>query len=362
MKAEVAAALIFRNGRFFIGQRPPEKARGGLWEFVGGKQEPGESLAETLRRECREELNVEVQPGDIFCETAHEYEDLTVHLTLFCAQMTGEPTRKEHTAFRWITPEEIPYFSFCPADGEILEKIQREYGAPDPVGVIRRRLLEEREEAYRRFQAKLLPTLDESLVLGVRTPVLRRYAAELWKSGQAEPFLRALPHVYYEENNLHAFLLEKEKDFDIALARTESFLPYVDNWATCDQMNPKVFGKHLPVLHQKAEAWIRSSHPYTVRYGIGILMRYFLEDAFQYEDLALAASAQGGEYYINLMIAWYLATALVKQPQAAMDFLAEGRLSDWVKRKTVQKACESRKISPAQKNELRAWLKQEEEA
>lgn len=357
MRVEVAAALVFRNGRFLIGQRPPEKARGGLWEFVGGKKEPGESLPEALVRECREELDAPVRVGKIFCEVEHAYEDITVHLTLFHTELDGEAVQKEHTALRWITPEEIPDFAFCPADVEILEKIQKEYGAPASVGAIRRHLLTLRDASYQVFQSRLLPDLDDSLVIGVRTPLLRSYAREIFKNGQAEAFLQALPHVYFEENNLHAFLLEKERDFARALSQVDAFLPYVDNWATCDQMNPRVFRRNLPVLHQKAVEWIGSLHPYTVRYGIGVLMRYFLEDAFSYDDFALAASAQGDAYYVNMMIAWYFATALAKRPEETRAFLAEDRLSDWVRRKTVQKACESRRISDAQKEELRAWLK-----
>lgn len=343
---EVVAALIRDGERFFICQRPPQKARGLLWEFVGGKVEPGETKEQALVRECREELGITVAVGDIYMEVDHVYPDLTVHLTLFNASIAdGMPQKLEHNDLRWITPEEIPQFAFCPADVQILEKIQ--------VDRVRETLFSMRDEAYRAFNSALIPTVDADTVIGVRTPALRNYAKELSGTPMADAFLRALPHTYFEENALHGFLLERIRDRETVYAGLERFLPYVDNWAVCDLVNPKVLGKDLDALYAHILSLIASDRTYTVRYGVGMLMRYFLEDAFSPEHLALIASIRSEEYYVNMMIAWYFATALAKQEEATLPYLTERRLSPWIHRKAIQKAVESRRIS----EELKTFLK-----
>lgn len=218
---------------------------------------------------------------------------------------------------------------------------------------IRARLFALQDEGYRAFHSRLMPTVPPETVIGVRVPALRRLAKRLAGTPQAEAFLQELPHTYYEENNLHAFLLESIRDYDAALAATEKFLPYIDNWATCDSFCPKVFAKHkedlLPVLRR----WMASDHPYTVRYGMEMLMRYYLDEDFRPEHLAWAAAVHSGEYYINMMRAWYFATALAKQPEAALPWLTEQRLDVWTHNKTIQKAVESSRI-PA---ETKAFLR-----
>ena len=218
---------------------------------------------------------------------------------------------------------------------------------------IRARLFALQDEGYRAFHSRLMPTGPPETVIGVRVPALRRLAMRLAGTPQAEAFLRELPHTYYEENNLHAFLLESIRDYDAALAATEKFLPYIDNWATCDSFCPKVFAKHkedlLPVLRR----WMASDHPYTVRYGMEMLMRYYLDEDFRPEHLAWAAAVHSGEYYINMMRAWYFATALAKQPEAALPWLTARRLDVWTHNKTIQKAVESSRI-PA---ETKAFLR-----
>lgn len=216
------------------------------------------------------------------------------------------------------------------------------------------RLLALQDPGYQAFQSKLIPTLPPQRVIGVRTPILRQLARSLAGSPEAEEFCRALPHTYYEENNLHAFLLEREKDFDAALAGVEAFLPYVDNWATCDSMSPPVFKREKARLLPAIRRWLASDQTYTVRYGIGMLMQHYLDEEFRPEYPALVAAVRSEEYYIQMMIAWYFATALAKQPEAVWPYLAEGRLSPWVHNKTIQKACESRRITPGQKAALRA--------
>ena len=218
---------------------------------------------------------------------------------------------------------------------------------------IRARLFALQDEGYRAFHSRLMPTVPPETVIGVRVPALRRLAKRLAGTPQAEAFLQELPHIYYEENNLHAFLLESIRDYDAALAATEKFLPYIDNWATCDSFCPKVFAKHkedlLPVLRR----WMASDHPYTVRYGMEMLMRYYLDEDFRPEHLAWAAAVHSGKYYINMMRAWYFATALAKQPEAALPWLTARRLDVWTHNKTIQKAVESSRI-PA---ETKAFLR-----
>lgn len=210
-----------------------------------------------------------------------------------------------------------------------------------------------RDLKYKEFQAKLMPTVDPDTVIGVRTPELRKYAGELAGTPAAEAFLEELPHAYYEENNLHGFLLEKVKDYDRAMAYVEGFLPYIDNWATCDMVCPKVFGKHLPELLEKIRVWIRSGETYTVRFGLGMLMRFYLDGAFRPEYLELAAGVRSEEYYVNMMTAWYFATALAKQYRAALPYLQECRLDPWTHNKAIQKALESARVSPEHKAFLR---------
>lgn len=210
-----------------------------------------------------------------------------------------------------------------------------------------------RDEAYKKFNSALIPNIDPDRVIGVRTPALRALAKQLRGSQEARRFMERLPHRYYEENNLHAFLIEQIKDFDECMAETERFLPYVDNWATCDGFNPKVFKTRLPELLVKTGHWIKSDHVYTRRYAMGMLMRYFLDERFSPEYPEMVASAESGEYYIRMMQAWYFATALAKQWDAALPYLTENRLEKWVHNKTIQKAVESFRITAEQKQYLK---------
>ena len=222
------------------------------------------------------------------------------------------------------------------------------------VDAIRAQLFALQDKEYQIFHSRLMPTLLPETVIGVRVPLLRKLAKQLTDTPEAEAFVQDLPHFYYEENALHAFLLESVRDFGTALAATERFLPYVDNWAVCDSFSPKVFAQHKPELLTAIRRWLGSDQVYTVRYGIGMLMRYYLDDAFSPEYLAWAAAVHSEEYYVNMMIAWYLATALAKQWEAAIPYLEKRVLSDWVHRKTIQKAVESYRITPEQKVYLKS--------
>lgn len=209
------------------------------------------------------------------------------------------------------------------------------------------------DKEYQAFQSKLMPTVPPETVIGVRTPLLRKLARELAGTPQAEQFLQSLPHRYYEENNLHAFLLERIRDYDTALTETERFLPYINNWATCDCFCPKVFAKHKAELLVPIRRWLGSEDVYTVRYAMGLLMRYYLDEDFRPEYLAWVANIRSEEYYLNMMRAWYFATALAKQPEDALPWLTERRLDVWTHNKTIQKAVESFRVPAERKQQLR---------
>ena len=220
---------------------------------------------------------------------------------------------------------------------------------------IRQTLWSMQDEGYKAFQCKLMPTVSPDTVIGVRTPQLRDYAKALHKQGGLDAFFSCLPHGYYEENNLHAFLIEKIKDYDSCIQEVNRFLPYVDNWATCDTMRPKCFAKNPEALLSEVEKWLASGQVYTVRYGIGMLMAHFLDERFQEKYLRMVAEVQSEEYYINMMIAWYFATALAKQYESAVKYIEENRLPVWVHNKTIQKAVESYRITQEQKAYLRSF-------
>lgn len=218
---------------------------------------------------------------------------------------------------------------------------------------ITQKLFALQDETYQAFQSKLMPTVSPETIIGVRTPLLRKLAKELSGTDLAEAFLNSLPHGYYEENNLHAFLMENIRDYDRALAETEKFLPYIDNWATCDCFCPKVFAKHKEELLVSIRLWLDSDRLYTVRYAMGMLMRYYLDEAFQPEYLAWVTGVHSEEYYLNMMRAWFFATALAKQPEETLPWLTEQRLDAWTHNKTIQKAVESYRITPEMKQQLR---------
>ena len=219
---------------------------------------------------------------------------------------------------------------------------------------IRETLFSLRDEKFAAFQARLIPNVAPQRIIGVRTPALRKLAKTLRGSGEAEEFLKALPHDFFEENNLHAFLLCEMKDFDACVQAVEDFLPYVDNWATCDQMSPRVFRKNKQALLPYIRCWIASERCYTRRFGTGMLMSHFLNEDFREEYLRLVSDKRSEEYYVNMMIAWYFATALAKQYEAALPYLENRRLDPWVHNKTIQKAVESFRVSDEHKACLRA--------
>lgn len=219
---------------------------------------------------------------------------------------------------------------------------------------VQKKLFEMQDLEYRDFHSKLMPTVDKEKIIGVRTPELRKFAKAFAKSARSRDFIKELPHKYYEEDNLHGFIIEGIKDFDEAVKKVDVFLSYVDNWATCDMMSPKVFKKHLPELLEYVKVWIVSNETYRVRFAIGMLMKFYLDEAFEIEYFNMVEDVRSEEYYIKMMIAWYFATALAKQYDEAVKVLEEKRLDVWTHNKTIQKAVESYRITPEQKVYLRS--------
>ncbi len=218
---------------------------------------------------------------------------------------------------------------------------------------IRDRLFEMGDEKFRDFCVKLTPGMDRTTVIGVRTPELRALAKELSRNPDIKDFLAVLPHEYYEENNLHGFLLESIKDYDECVFEVNRFLPYVDNWATCDLISPRVFKKHTDRLLLEIRRWISSEHVFTARFGAEMLMRYYLDERFDPEYPELVSGLRSDEYYIKMMVAWYFATALAKQYDAVIPYIENRRLEKWTHNKTIQKAVESYRVT----DEHKAYLK-----
>ena len=213
------------------------------------------------------------------------------------------------------------------------------------------RLFDLQDAEYREFQRKLIPNIDPDTIIGVRTPELRRLAELM---GDCAWFMESLPHHYFEEYQVHSFLLGGGRDFEKTISQVDTFLPWVNNWATCDQLSPRVFRKHREKLLPHIRCWLKSVHPYTVRFAIEMLMVHYLDDDFAPEYPQMVASVVSEEYYVCMMQAWYFATALAKQYQAVLPYITEQCLEKWTHNKAIQKAVESNRITPGRK----AFLKQ----
>ena len=218
---------------------------------------------------------------------------------------------------------------------------------------IQKELFALQDKEYREFAVKLFPTVNPKSVIGVRTPPLRALAKRLLKECNTSEFLNALPHKYFDENQLHAFIISDIKDFDACINEVCRFLPFVDNWATCDQLSPKVFKKHNSELLPYIDKWIKSDKTYTVRFSIGMLLSHFLDSDFNEIYLDTVSSIRSDEYYINMMIAWYFATALAKQYDAALPYIENRKLDIWTHNKAIQKAIESYRVTDEHKEYLR---------
>lgn len=215
------------------------------------------------------------------------------------------------------------------------------------------RMFELRDEKYAGFQAKLTPGIKPELFIGVRIPVLRSLAKEYYAEPEHEQFIKELPHKYYDENMLHGLLIEQIKDYGKCIDEIEKFLSYVDNWAVCDIMSPKVLKKNKDKLIVKIREWVKSDETYTCRFGMEMLMSHFLDDDFEAEYLEIPAAVRSEEYYVNMMTAWFFATALAKQWDDTIPYITGQRLDKWTHNKTIQKSIESRRVSKENKDYLR---------
>lgn len=218
---------------------------------------------------------------------------------------------------------------------------------------VRKRLFEMQDTGYRDFHARLILTVEKEKIIGIRTPILRKFAKEFGKTEESELFLKVLPHQYYEENNLHGLLIEQIRDYDKCLEELERFLPFIDNWATCDLLALHMMKKHRDIFIREIYRWMESDKPYIIRFGISMLMRHYLDEGFKLEYPAKVAAIRSEEYYVNMMRAWYFATALAKQYEKILPFLEEQRMDIWTHNKTIQKSIESYRITQEQKDHLR---------
>jgi len=234
-----------------------------------------------------------------------------------------------------------------------LYNIQNERGVRYIMTDLQKELFSFQDLSYRDFHAKLIPTVEKEKIIGIRTPVLRSFAKEFGKRDEARVFMDILPHSYYEEDNLHGMLIQKIKDFDECIRELDRFLPFIDNWATCDMMSLKVLKSEPERLMRKIKEWLSAEHTYTVRFGIKCIMDFYLEENFSEDILKLVANVKHEDYYVKMMCSWFFATALAKQYESALPYLTEKRLSPWVHNKTIQKAVESYRIS----DETKIYLK-----
>ena len=218
---------------------------------------------------------------------------------------------------------------------------------------VRKRLFEMQDTGYRDFHARLVPTVGKEKIIGIRTPILRKFAKEFGKTERSEMFLKVLPHQYYEENNLHGLLIEQIRDYDKCLKELERFLPHIDNWATCDLLALHMMKKHRDIFIREIYRWMESDKPYIIRFGSSMLMRHYLDEGFKPEYPEKVAAIRSEEYYVNMMRAWYFATALAKQYEKILPFLEEQRMDIWTHNKTIQKSIESYRITQEQKDHLR---------
>ncbi len=239
-----------------------------------------------------------------------------------------------------------------PVDNPVLRGVKMKHD--QIIKDIQSELFSRQDLSYRELQVKIIPNIEADSIIGVRTPELRKLAKELLKREELQEFLDVLPHKYFDENQLHAFIISEIKDYDRCISEVERFLPFVDNWATCDQMSPKVFKKHRPELLKKIKQWIGADSTYTIRFGIGMLMQHFLDEDFDQSYPELVAVVRSEEYYVNMMIAWYFATALAKQYETVLPFIESHRLDTWTHNKAIQKSIESYRITPEQKEYLKS--------
>lgn len=219
---------------------------------------------------------------------------------------------------------------------------------------IEKELFKLQDKKYREIQVKTITNIDPDTIIGIRTPELRKLGKKLYKEGNYKEFINDLPHKYFDENQLHAFIISEIKDYDECLNEFNMFLPYIDNWATCDQSTPKVFSKNKDKLLKEIKKWIKSKEAYTIRFGISMLMRNFLDEDFKEEYLEMVSKIRSNEYYVNMMIAWFFATALAKKYDSTISYIVDNKLDTWTHNKAIQKSIESYRVTDEHKNYLRS--------
>lgn len=222
---------------------------------------------------------------------------------------------------------------------------------------LREKLFELRDENYKKFSAKLLPTVEEEKIIGIRTPELYKFVKKFFQDNDAENFLNDLPHKYFEENSIHAILICEMKNYAECLQAVKKFLPFIDNWGTCDSLVPKIFAKHTTELEGEIKSWLASNEIYTVRFAISMLMKFYLGKNFDEKYLRWVSEVELKDYYVEMMAAWFFAEALIKQYDAAIVFLEKNLLSASIRKKTIQKAVDSRRISAEKKIYLKTLRK-----
>lgn len=218
---------------------------------------------------------------------------------------------------------------------------------------IQEELFKLQDISYKEFHSNLIPTIDKNTIIGIRIPLLRSYAMKIKYTKEADKFLNTLPHTYYDENVLHALLLSEMTDYETFIKSIQAFLPYIDNWAVCDVLKPKSIKKHKQIFIDEIKSWISSKDTYTIRFGVVMLMTYYLDEDYQKDYLNYPLQVKSNEYYVNMAISWFYATALAKHYDEVVKILKDKKLSVWVHNKTIQKAIESYRITKEQKEELK---------
>lgn len=341
----------------------------GKWVGIGGKFLPGETPDECLLREVYEETGFTLLEykfrgfirfsSDIWGEE---------FMCLYSGdKYSGNLTNCDEGELSWIKKEEAYNLPIWEGDKaifraletceefftmEVIYKGDELVNNPVPVVSPLGEMFKLQDKGYRDFQGKLIPGISPDTMIGIRVPVLRKFAKEFIKTGKADIFMEKLPHYFYDENLLHAILISENKDYKRTLKLLDEFLPYVDNWAVCDIISPKSFKKNRDKLIEKIKEWTESKEPYTVRFGLEMLMTHFLDSDFKKEYLEIPVRANMDHYYVKMMVAWFFATALSKQWDSTLPYIKDKRLPTWTHKKTVQKARESFRITPEQKDAL----------
>ena len=349
------------DGTFLLTKRHPDKdVYPGFWEAsCGGSGTTGEDPRTCAKRELYEETGLKSDNllliSHSFRERSHSmfYSYLTI---VDCAKDSVVLQDEETVDYKWVDAK--GFLDYVDSDVSIKTHNARYDRLINAMrkgtGDIVLELLKSQDLKYRDMQTTIIPSVDANAIIGVRTPVLRSFAKKLSKTSDAEKFLTDLPHDFFEEDQLHAFMISEMKDYDRCMEELQKFLPYVNNWATCDQMSPKVFKKHHKELLKEIKPWLSSDKTYTIRFGIGMLMEHFLNEDYDIKYPKMVSKVRSEEYYVNMMIAWYFATALAFQYDSILPFIEDKKLDKWTHNKTIQKAVESYRITPEQKDYLRS--------